>query len=82
MSRMLRHVPTGDLYIFTAILAKRADMELVPEEAPVVEVVEPEVVVEVAMAAVEVKSEPAKKAGNKKEKAVQSAETLSIDIEE
>ncbi len=30
MSDMLRHVPTGDLYIFTETLAARADMELIP----------------------------------------------------
>ena len=35
MSDMLRHVPTGDLYIFTETLAARADMELIPR-APVV----------------------------------------------
>lgn len=30
--RMLRHVPTGDLYIFTSILAARGDMELVEDD--------------------------------------------------
>ena len=80
MSRMLRHIPTGDLYIFTSILAKRPDMEMVPE------VEEPAPVEEVAAAAEElpVEEKPVieKKAGPKKKKEVQSAETLSIDIEE
>lgn len=31
MATYLRHVPTGDLYIFTGILAKRDDMEVVEE---------------------------------------------------
>ncbi len=39
MPDMLRHVPTGDLYIFTEALAARADMELIPR-APV-EVIAP-----------------------------------------
>jgi hypothetical protein len=38
MAHMLRHTPTGELYIYTDALMKRGDMELVPEE-PVVEVV-------------------------------------------
>ena len=32
MTRMLKHVPTGDLYVYTDALMKRGDMELVPEE--------------------------------------------------
>ena len=40
MTDMLRHVPTGDLYVFTEILAARADMELIPR-APVEVVAEP-----------------------------------------
>lgn len=31
---MLRHTPTGDMYVFTSQLAKRSDMELV-EDTPV-----------------------------------------------
>lgn len=83
MSRMLRHVPTGDLYVFTSILAKRADMEMVEE---VVEADPVEVVVEEAAVAVEVVAkEPVvkdKKSGTRAKKEVQSAETLSIDVEE
>ena len=35
MSNMLRHIPTGDLYIATAALMARGDMEMV-EPDPVV----------------------------------------------
>lgn len=77
MSRMLRHVPTGDLYVFTSILAKRPDMELVPEDAAVaVEVAQDESFVTEEKPAVK------KNTGPRKKKEVQSAETLSIDIEE
>lgn len=42
MDRLLKHTPTGDVYIYTALLAKRDDMELVVvEEAPEPVVVEP-----------------------------------------
>lgn len=36
MSYMLRHIPSGDLYIATAALAARTDMEPVVEEKVVV----------------------------------------------
>jgi hypothetical protein len=40
MSNMLRHKPTGDLYISTAILAARSDMEPVVDEPVAVAVAE------------------------------------------
>jgi hypothetical protein len=57
MSDMLRHVPTGDLYIFTETLAARADMELIPS-APV-EVATPEPVKPKAQRAKAIKITPA-----------------------
>lgn len=39
MTAMLRHKPTGDLYIRTSLLAARDDMESVDEPEEVVELV-------------------------------------------